>query len=93
MTPPPTGNCPPELARDYLPDAVLIGGMDPTRLVGALPGQVEEMVGDILERMAGDARFILGSEEIPVGAELESVRRIGQVLDRFGPWGKEGSDE
>lgn len=86
ITPPPTGNCPPELAREALPKAILIGGMDPTRLVGASPAQVEEMVGDILDRMAGDPRFILGSEEVPVGAELESVRRIGQVLDRYGPW-------
>jgi hypothetical protein len=87
MTPPPTGNCPPELAREFLPGALLIGGMDPTRLVGATPQGVEEMVGGILDRMAGDRRFILGSEEIPVGAELDTVRRIGAVLDRYGPWG------
>ena len=82
LTPPPTGNCPPELAREHLPEAVIIGGMDPTRLVGASPAQVEEMVEDILQRMDGDRRFILGSEEVPVGADLRSVRRIGEVLRR-----------
>jgi len=93
MTPPPTGNCPPEVAREHLPDAILIGGMDPTRLVGASPEQVETMVADILDRMAGDTHFILGAEEIPVGADLAAVRRIGTVLDRHRPWGKEGGDE
>lgn len=82
LTPPPTGNCPPEVARAALPEAVLIGGMDATRLVGASPGRVEDLVGPVLERMAGDAKFILGSEEIPVGAELESVRRIGEMIRR-----------
>jgi hypothetical protein len=87
LTPPPTGNCPPELARQCLPKAVLLGGLDATRLVGATPDHVEAMIEGVLDRMKGDRRFILGDEEVPVGADVDAVRRISATLARHGRWG------
>ena len=82
ITPPPLGDCPIGLARQQLgPDITLIGGLDPTRFVGATPDKTRAIILDLLSQICGGRHTVLGHEEIHIKADFESVRVIPDLLD------------
>ena len=80
LTPPPTGNTYPRVARAALPDAVLIGGIDATEFSTLSGPRVLAKVEEVLESMRGDRKFILGNEEISVRANFEAVLGVSRML-------------
>ena len=81
LTPPPTGDCTPQMLRDYLgSEMIIIGGFDPTQYVVSTPAEVEKMTRELLQSMSGDRRFILGHEEIPPAAKWENVMKVSEII-------------
>ncbi len=85
-TPGPTGNVEPDDIREALGDVVIMGGVDPTRYAIQSPELMVKEVRARLERIKGDRRFILGHEEIPVAARLETVHAVGKMVAETGEW-------
>lgn len=85
-TPGPTGNVEPDEIRQALGDVIIMGGVDPTRYAIQGPVEMVKTVKDRLRRIKGDRHFILGSEEIPVSANLETVKAVGQLVAETADW-------
>ncbi len=85
-TPGPTGNVEPDEIRRAMPEAIILGGVDPTRYAIQSPQEMVRTLRARLERIRGDRRFILGSEEIPVSAKLETVKAVGRLVAETGEW-------
>lgn len=85
-TPGPTGNVEPHEMRSALGDIIIMGGVDPTRYAIQKPAEMVKTLRARLERIRGDRRFILGSEEIPVSANLETVKAVGQLVAETSEW-------
>lgn len=88
VSPPPTGDLPVWEAREaWGPEKIIIGGIPANVFV---EGDEEQMVAyarNILQRMAGDKRFILSSADAtPYGARVESMRAVSALVK--GPEGK-----
>jgi len=82
ITPPPTGDADLSEIRRRLGDIFLLGGVDPTTYATLEAGELRARVADLLERMKGDRRLILGHEEIPVTAKLDNVLAIGELIEQ-----------
>jgi uroporphyrinogen-III decarboxylase len=85
-TPGPTGNAEPDEMRRVLGDVIIMGGVDPTRYAIQGPAEMVKTLRERLSRIKGDRHFILGSEEIPVSAKLETVKAVGEMVARTGEW-------
>jgi len=85
ITPPPTGDTPIRLAREKLgPDMILIGGLDPTEFSTRATQDMQEIVSNVLDSMAGDGKFMLSCEEISVMADLKSVLVVEHIVGEKG---------
>lgn len=85
-TPGPTGNVEPDDIRRALGDVIIMGGVDPTRYAIQSPGEMVKTLRERLGRIRGDRHFILGSEEIPVSANLETVKAVGRLVAETAEW-------
>jgi hypothetical protein len=79
-TPGPTGNVEPTDIRRVLGDVIIMGGVDPSRYAIQPPQEMVKTIKDRLNRIKGDRHFILGHEEIPVAANIETVKAVGQLV-------------
>lgn len=86
VTPPPTGDVHPANIRDVLGDIVILGGVDPTRYALYDAEQMYREVRETLLSMKGDRRFILGHEEIPVAAKVDTVMAVGRLIAETAEW-------
>ena len=86
ITPPPLGNADLAEMRRRLGDVWLIGGVDPSQYATATPEQIAKHVRGTLEMMRGDRKFMLGHEEIPVAARLDSVRAVAGLVEQTAEW-------
>jgi len=86
VTPAPTGDADLLRMREVLGDIIIIGGVDPSRYALLGPEQMRKAIRETLEKMKGDRRFILGHEEIPVSAGLETVKAVGQIVAETAHW-------
>ena len=84
ISPPPTGNVTLQEADRVLPPHIaLIGGLEPTRILG---GTVEEVVADAaaLLRDLRDRRYVLAnSDSCPPGVEYEKFLAISELVRRM----------
>ncbi len=85
-TPSPTGNVEPDDIRNALGDVIIIGGVDPTRYAIQSPEGMVKTLRERLGRIKGDRHFILGSEEIPVAAKLDTVKAVGELVAETAEW-------
>lgn len=85
-TPGPTGNVEPDEIRAALGDVIIMGGVDPTRYAIQGPEEMVKTLRERLNRIKGDRHFILGSEEIPVSARLDTVKAVGQMVAQTAEW-------
>jgi hypothetical protein len=85
-TPGPTGNVEPDDIRRVLGDVIIMGGVDPTRYATQGPAEMVKTLRERLSRIKGDRHFILGSEEIPVAARLDTVKAVGQLVAETAAW-------
>jgi hypothetical protein len=80
ITAPPLGDADVAEMRRRLPEAWLIGGVDPSQYATATPEQMRSHVQGTLEAMRGDRRFMLGHEEIPLAARVENVQIVAELV-------------
>jgi len=85
-TPPPTGDVHPARLRSVLGDIAILGGVDPTYYALCDAEQMYNEVRETLLRMKGDRRFILGHEEIPVSARIDTVQAVGRLIAETADW-------
>jgi hypothetical protein len=85
-TPGPTGNVEPDDIRRVLGDVIIMGGVDPTRYAIQGPAEMVKTLRERLGRIQGDRHFILGSEEIPASAKLDTVKAVGQMVAETARW-------
>lgn len=85
-TPGPTGNVEPDEIRVALGDVIIMGGVDPTRYAMQSPREMVKTLRERLTRMKGDRHFILGNEEIPVSAKMDTVKAVGELIEETAEW-------
>jgi hypothetical protein len=85
-TPGPTGDAEPDEMRRVLGDVIIMGGVDPTRYAIQGSADMVRTLRERLERIKGDRHFILGSEEIPVSAKLDTVKAVGEMVAGTSQW-------
>ncbi len=89
-TPPPTGDAPATMIREIMgPDCLIVGGFDPTRTSICGPDEVGTLVGQVLEEMRGDRRFILAHEELSPAARDDSVQALADQVAASATNGKQ----
>jgi hypothetical protein len=85
VAPPPTGDCAIPVAARTLSERgkVLGGGIGCTTFVLQDPDQFEHEVQELVDAVAGNRRFMLGSgDAVPQGATEENLRRAGAIAKR-----------
>ena len=85
-TPGPTGDVELDDIRRVLGDVVILGGVDPTRYALQGPEQMCAELRDRLMRVKGDRRLIVGHEEVPAAANLETVQAVGRLIAETSRW-------
>ena len=86
ISPAPTGNITPGQAKKAWPDKVLLGGIDPISYLKGDQKQLESLVRQILEDLAGNSLgFILGSSDAtPKGTTLQTLAFISGLVRKPG---------
>ena len=81
ITPPPLGTADLVVMRQKLGDIWLVGGVDPSLYATTSAEGMAEHVREMLGRMRGDRRFMLGHEEIPRAAKAENVAAVAGLIE------------
>jgi len=81
ITPPPLGSADLVEMRQKLGDIWLVGGVDPSLYAIATAEGMADHVREMLGRMRGDRKFMLGHEEIPRAAKAENVAAVAGLIE------------
>lgn len=80
ISPPPTGNVELWDAAKELPEQIaLIGGIEPTMLLGLDLFHLESYVADLIEKMKGKRFVLANSDSCPPGVDVEKFRLISRL--------------
>ncbi len=86
LTPPPTGDVIPEIAKEKIGDKVVLSGyVDLVRMRFGTKDEVIEMTKDAIEKLGKNGRFILGtSDSIRDGTPFENVKAYFETARKYG---------
>ena len=73
-----------EIADRLPPQTALCGGLTPDFLYRAGRDQVKDAVRELLDKMAGDRRFLLGTaDDVVPGTPVENLEAVSEVVSEF----------
>ena len=74
-----------EIAERLPSETVLCGGPTPDFLCREKPEQIKNMIRRLLEKMAGNKRFLLGTaDDVVPGTPVENLEAVSEVVEEFG---------